>query len=253
MRATAIIPARFGSTRFPGKPLAAETGKYLIQHVWERVAEARRVGRCIVATDDARIMAAVASFGGEAVLTGAAHQSGTDRIAEVVRGLGPASGEIILNVQGDEPEIEPAHLDRLVERLEREGGCAMATLATPFPAEVDPGSPDRVKVVCDGRGRALYFSRALIPYSRDDAGAAHRACLLHLGVYAYRKSFLLAFSTWEPGALERIEKLEQLRVLEHGQAIALEVVEHAAAGIDTPADYEAFVARRTAAQREQRT
>jgi 3-deoxy-manno-octulosonate cytidylyltransferase (CMP-KDO synthetase) len=242
MRATAIIPTRFGSTRFPGKPLAAETGKYLIQHVWERVAEARRVGRCIVATDDARIMAAVASFGGEAVLTGAAHQSGTDRIAEVVRGLGPASGEIILNVQGDEPEIEPAHLDRLVERLEREGGCAMATLATPFPAEVDPGSPDRVKVVCDGRGRALYFSRALVPYARDEAlGAAAR--LLHAGVYAYRRGFLLEFSGWGPGRLEQVEKLEQLRALEHGAAIAVEVVARAAPGVDTPADYAAFVAR----------
>lgn len=254
MHVAAIIPARYASTRFPAKPLARATGKYLIQHVYEQVRRARRIESCIVATDDQRIADAVRSFGGQVAMTRPDHPSGTDRIAEVVRARPDlADDALVLNVQGDEPEIEPGYLDRLVVRMETDRDCPVGTLACPFGPGADPGDPNCVKVVQNRLGRALYFSRALIPYSRDDAGAAHRACLLHLGVYAYRKSFLLAFSTWEPGALERIEKLEQLRVLEHGQAIALEVVEHAAAGIDTPADYEAFVARRTAAQREQRT
>lgn len=239
--AVAVIPARLGSVRFPGKVLADATGMPLIQHVCEAARSAASVDRVVVATDDERVRAAVERFGGEAVMTGE-HPNGTSRLAEAAAILGLEPGRIIVNVQGDEPEIEPAHLDRLVERLEREGGCAMATLATPFPAEVDPGSPDRVKVVCDGRGRALYFSRALVPYARDEAlGAAAR--LLHAGVYAYRRGFLLEFSGWGPGRLEQVEKLEQLRALEHGAAIAVEVVARAAPGVDTPADYAAFVAR----------
>jgi 3-deoxy-manno-octulosonate cytidylyltransferase (CMP-KDO synthetase) len=243
--ATAIIPARYGSTRFPGKPLAADTGKFLIQHVYERVGEARRLQRRIIATDDTRIADAVRSFGGEAVLTRPDHPSGTDRIAEVVRLLGSAAGDIIINVQGDEPEIEPDYLDRLVARLEGDPGCGMATLATGFPDGVDPASPDRVKVVMDLCGRALYFSRALIPYvrDRDEQAIGADGCRLHLGVYAYRRGFLLEFAGWEPTILERVEKLEQLRALEHGAAIAIEVVERAFAGVDTAADYAAFVSR----------
>lgn len=241
-RATAIVPARYGSTRFPGKPLAAETGKFLIQHVCERIALAHQIQRCIVATDDERIAESVRSFGGEAVMTRADHVSGTDRIAEVVRALGPSIGEIVLNVQGDEPEIEPGYLDRLVRRLERDAECPLATLAAPFPPGSDPRSPDRVKVVLDRRGRALYFSRALIPYPRDEANSAAE-WLLHIGVYAYRRDFLLEYSGWPPSDLERVEKLEQLRVLERGAAIAVELVERAAPGVDTPADYAAFVAR----------
>jgi 3-deoxy-manno-octulosonate cytidylyltransferase (CMP-KDO synthetase) len=245
MDVIAIIPARYASTRFPGKPLANETGKPLIQHVHERVAQARRVRRCIVATDDERIAAAVRSFGGDAVMTRPDHPSGTDRIAEVVRGLPGGDNDIIVNVQGDEPELEPEYLDRLTERLAREPAeCPIATLACPFPADADPRDPNAVKVVVNSASRALYFSRALIPYPRD-AGAAGRpaACLLHLGVYAYRRSFLLKLAAWPPGVLEQVEKLEQLRVLERGVALAVEIVEHASVGIDTPRDYEQFVAR----------
>jgi 3-deoxy-manno-octulosonate cytidylyltransferase (CMP-KDO synthetase) len=245
MDVVAIIPARYGSTRFPGKPLARQTGKYLIQHVVEQVQQARGIRRCIVATDDERIEAAVRESGGQAVMTRPDHPSGTDRIAEVVRRLDGADDDIILNVQGDEPEIEPATLDRLAARLAGEGAdCPTATLACPFPPEVDPRDPNCVKVVVDRAGRALYFSRALIPYPRDgDGGGARDRWLLHLGVYAYRRGFLLKLAGWEPGVLEQIEKLEQLRVLERGYAMAVEVVEHAAVGIDTPQDYEQFVAR----------
>jgi 3-deoxy-manno-octulosonate cytidylyltransferase (CMP-KDO synthetase) len=245
MDVVAIIPARYASTRFPGKPLARQTGKYLIQHVYERVTAARAVQRCIVATDDDRIVAAVREFGGEAVLTRPDHPSGTDRIAEVVRGRPGRPEDIILNVQGDEPEIEPAYLDRLVERLEREAAdCPMATLACPFPADADPHDPNCVKVVLNSAGRALYFSRSLIPYPRDGGGggAPHR-CHLHLGVYAYRRVFLLELAAWKPGVLEQIEKLEQLRVLERGIALAVEIVADACVGVDTPDDYERFVAR----------
>lgn len=258
MLVLAIIPARFGSTRFPGKPLATATGKFLIQHVYERVRAARRVARCIVATDDRRIAEAVESFGGEAALTRADHPSGTDRIAEVAASGGGAADDLILNVQGDEPEIEPDSLDRLVERMEREPDCPCGTLACPFPAGIDPSDPNRVKVVCDLRGRALYFSRAQTPFPRDaHAGAAGGAgkaddnarWLLHLGVYAFRRSFLLEFAGWDPTPLEQVEKLEQLRILEHGVPIAVEKVERAAAGVDTPEDYDAFVSRWNASRR----
>ncbi len=245
MDVVAIIPARYGSTRFPGKPLARETGKYLIQHVVEQVRQARGIRRCLVATDDARIEAAVREFGGQAVMTRPDHPSGTDRIAEVVRRLDGAEDDIILNVQGDEPEIEPATLDKLAARLAGEGAdCPTATLACPFPSDADPRDSNCVKVVVNRAGRALYFSRALIPYPRDgDGGGARDRWRLHLGVYAYRRGFLLKLAGWEPGVLEQIEKLEQLRVLERGYAMAVEVVEHAAVGIDTPQDYEQFVAR----------
>ncbi len=245
MDAIALIPARYASTRFPGKPLAHATGKYLIQHVYERTAAARRVRRCLVATDDERIATAVRSFGGEAVMTRPDHPSGTDRIAEAVQGLPGAEGDIILNVQGDEPELEPGYLDRLVDRLAGESAeCPVATLACPFPADADPRNPNSVKVVTDRRGRALYFSRALIPYPRDgDGGAAPGQWLLHLGVYAYRRGFLLKLATWPPGGLEQTEKLEQLRVLERGYALAVETVARACGGIDTPQDYDQFVAR----------
>jgi len=244
MQVAAVIPARFGSTRFPGKPLANQTGKFLIQHVYEQVVAARRVDRCIVATDDERIVDAVRSFGGEVEMTRTDHPSGTDRIAEVVRGFDGQPDDVILNVQGDEPEIEPEFLDCLVERLIAEPTCPAATLACPFPPEADPHDPNCVKVVCNRQRRALYFSRALIPYPRE-AGVAgdETGWLLHLGVYAYRRAFLLDLAAREASPLERIEQLEQLRVLDSGDALAVEVVAHACAGIDTPEDYERFVAR----------
>ncbi len=244
MDVAAIIPARFGSSRFPGKPLASRTGKFLIQHVYEQARAARLVRRCIVATDDQRIADAVRSFGGEAAMTRADHPSGSDRIAEVVRSLPGSPDDLILNVQGDEPEIEPAYLDRLIRRMQTDRDCPVGTLACPFPDGSDPRDPNCVKVVLNRAGRALYFSRSLIPYPRDDGGKmAPGEWLLHLGVYAYRRSFLLDFAGWPPCPLERIEKLEQLRVLENGHAMTVELVEHATVGIDTPQDYEQFVAR----------
>lgn len=244
MDVVAIIPARYASTRFPGKPLANQTGKFLIQHVYECTSAARRIGRCLVATDDERIATAVRSFGGEAVMTRADHTSGTDRIAEVVRGLPGASQDIVVNVQGDEPEIDPDHLDRLVDRLEAEPECPIATLACPFPPQSDPRDPNCVKVVQNQAGRALYFSRSLIPYARDAGGELTPSnWLLHLGVYAYRRAFLLEFASWAPSPLECAEKLEQLRVLDNGRMLAVEVVEQAGTGIDTPAEYAQFVTR----------
>ncbi len=171
------------------------------------------------------------------------HVSGTDRIAEVARGLGGAPGDIIVNVQGDEPELEPGYIDRLVEFIAGQRELPMATLACPFPADLDADDPNRVKVVRNREKRALYFSRARIPYTRDVAAAQTSGCLLHLGIYAYRLAFLLEYAQWEAGALEQIEKLEQLRVLERGVPIGVELVEHALAGVDTPADYQAFVRR----------
>lgn len=243
MPAIAVIPARYGSTRLPAKALLNATGKYLVQHVYEQVRLARRLDRVIIATDDGRIVDAVRSFGGDALLTRTDHPSGTDRIAEVAQRLGGGDDDLYLNVQGDEPEIDPRSLDRLVERMET-ADCPMGTLAAPFPAGLDPRAASAVKVVFGIHKRALYFSRALIPYPRDCGETARpSACYLHVGVYAYRRRFLLELSTWPPGQLEQIEKLEQLRVLERGHAIAVETVEHASCGIDTPHDYEQFVSR----------
>ena len=173
-------------------------------------------------------------------MTRADHASGTDRIAEVAQSLEGAPDDVVLNVQGDEPEIEPAYLDRLVERMTVDACCPVGTLACPFPAGCDPRDPNRVKVVCDRRQRALYFSRALIPYR---AGAVEVQWLLHLGVYAYRRAFVLEIASWDAGPLERAERLEQLRVLENGHTMAVVIVPHACVGIDTPEDYERFVAR----------
>jgi 3-deoxy-manno-octulosonate cytidylyltransferase (CMP-KDO synthetase) len=243
----AVIPARYASTRLPGKPLLDRTGKYLIQHVYEQVRRASRVSEVIVATDDRRIFEAVGSFGGRAALTRDDHTSGTDRVAEVAAGL---DADIVVNVQGDEPEIDPGHIDRLVALLAEKAECEMATLACPFPEGSDPGDANAVKVVVDAAGRALYFSRSPIPFPRDGEDLLeHRAdFLLHFGMYAYRRDFLLRLAGWPVGRLEQIEKLEQLRVLERGAAIAVGMVDSAAIGIDTPADYEAFIRRtRTAA------
>ncbi len=224
------------------------TGKLLIQHVYERVSQARRISKVIVATDDRRIFQAVESFGGCAVMTRDDHVSGTDRVAEVATGL---DVDLIVNVQGDEPEIEPAGIDRLVDLLAESRDCQMATLACPFPHDADPADPNAVKVVVDSAGRAIYFSRSPIPYPRDGKSLLeHRSeFLLHIGIYAYRREFLLQLATWPAGRLERIEKLEQLRVLERRCGIAVGVVERAAVGIDTQADYEAFVRRTLTAAR----
>lgn len=241
MRVAIVIPARYSSSRLPGKPLLRATGKYLIQHAYEQAVAARCAADVVVATDDDRIRAAVESFGGRAVLTRADHPSGTDRVAEVAAGL-PA--DVVINLQGDEPLIDPAALDLLAGLLAADPGSDMATLAVPIADRDTYLSPNVVKVVTDTRGRALYFSRSPIPMVRDgepDFTARPARFLQHLGLYAYRREFLLRIAVTPPHPLEESEKLEQLRVLGTGGAIQLGVVAHAHRGVDTPADYDAFV------------
>jgi 3-deoxy-manno-octulosonate cytidylyltransferase (CMP-KDO synthetase) len=252
LAAIVVIPARFGSTRFPAKILAAATGRPLVQHVVDQVRRCKRVSQVIVATDDARIAEALSKFDTHCVMTSPSHVSGTDRVAEVAGGRGE---ELIVNVQGDEPEIEPEVVDRLIDLLERSEG-KMATAATPFPAGADPADPNLVKVVLDQSGRALYFSRLPVPYYRDGSegvDAASAGYLLHLGIYAYQREFLLRFASWPPTRLEKAEKLEQLRALEHGQAIQVLQVARATHGIDTPQQYQAFVERYNKERSQSRT
>ncbi len=239
MPATAVIPARYGSTRFPGKMLAAQTGKPLVQHVVEQVKKAKRVRNVIVATDDQRIVEALKPFGTIVTLTAPEHQSGTDRIWQVVREW---PGELIVNVQGDEPEIEPEIIDALVDRM-KSTNDDMATAATRFPSREDPADPNLVKVAVGLDGRALYFSRAPIPFRREPESAENAPYFLHLGIYAYRWEFLSQFTSWPQSALEKTEKLEQLRALEHGARISVIQVDRATHGIDTAEQYAAFVKR----------
>ena len=243
MAAACIIPARYGAKRFPGKPLANDTGKFLVQHVYENAARAGCFDRVIVATDDERIAAAVASFGGEARMTRADHPSGTDRIAEVAEGL---DAETVVNVQGDEPDISPELLERLVELLAEHPEADMATLAAQCRNMNEVLSPNVVKVVFDSRGRALYFSRSTVPFDREafltGRSFPSEQYSKHLGVYAYRREFLLRFPEMPQTPLEKLESLEQLRALEHGHTIAVAEVDYNGRGIDTPEDYAAFVA-----------
>lgn len=235
-----IIPARLGSTRFPGKVLADATGKPLIQHVYESASRSRRLARLLVATDDPRVADACARFGARAVMTDASHPNGTSRLAQAARDLRLADEDVVVNVQGDEPEIDPATIDAAVDRL-LEGDCDVATVASPFSAHESPEDPSLVKVVLDVRGRALYFSRAPIPHARS-AGTPV-APLRHVGLYAYRQSFLQRYVRLEPTPLENAEMLEQLRVLEHGHAIGVARRNVSSQGIDTPEQYQAFVRR----------
>jgi len=239
MNAIAIIPARYASTRLPGKPLLDRTGKPLIQHVVESVGAADRIERIVVATDDRRIADAVETFGGEFVMTSERHPSGTDRLAEAAEKLELGNDEIVINVQGDEPDMPGECIDQLVEIIDR-SDCPVATLATPLPPDA-AADPNRVKVVLRGDGRAMYFSRWSIPYDRDAAGEVRY--LWHLGIYAYRVAFLKRYASLEPTPAEKAEKLEQLRVLESGFDIAVGVTDYNGHGIDTPEDYEEFVSR----------
>jgi 3-deoxy-manno-octulosonate cytidylyltransferase (CMP-KDO synthetase) len=229
VRAVGVIPARYAASRFPGKPLVPIAGRSLVQRVYEGAVRARRLTRVIVATDDARIAEHCRTFGAEVAMTEATHPTGTDRIAEVARGL---DEEIVVNVQGDEPLIEGAVIDAAVAALEADPEVPMATVVHAAEAE-GLGDPNRVKVVLDRRGRALYFSRSRIPYEREP-GARYWQ---HVGLYAYRRPFLLAFVAMAPGELERVEALEQLRALENGHPIGVAVVEGwRAVPVDVPED-----------------
>ncbi|HEY8899561.1 MAG TPA: 3-deoxy-manno-octulosonate cytidylyltransferase [Chthoniobacterales bacterium] len=235
MSAVAIIPARWGSTRFPGKPLALLAGKPLVQHVWERCLRAKKLRRVIVATDDLRIAEAAFEFGAEVALTSPEHPTGSDRLAEVAASLRGVSR--IINVQGDEPLIEPKLIDRLVTELKENPDAGMVTAATPFLDASAATDPNCVKVVADRLGNALYFSRSLIPFDRDGSGAV--VPLHHLGIYGYRRNFLLEYVKWKPTPLEQSEKLEQLRALEMGARIRLVETKHRSIGVDTPEDLAA--------------
>jgi 3-deoxy-manno-octulosonate cytidylyltransferase (CMP-KDO synthetase) len=242
MPAVVVIPARHASTRLPGKPLLRQTGKYLIQHVYERACQARSVREVIVATDDPRISAAVSSFGGRVVLTRRDHPSGTDRVAEVAQRV---DGDLIVNLQGDEPLIDPSSLDLLVGLLEQDRSAEMATLACPIYSVEQWRNPNCVKVVCDEAGRALYFSRSPIPFVRDgepDFVARPQRFLQHIGLYGYRRSFLLRYAATPPAPLEKMEKLEQLRALALGCRIPVGLVSQPTLGVDTYEDYQRFVA-----------
>lgn len=238
MSAVAVIPARWASTRFPGKPLFRILGKPLLQHTWERCLRARTLSQVIVATDDMRIAEAAFDFGAEVALTSPRHPSGTDRLAEVsarLRGV-----KHILNVQGDEPAIPPRLIDRIVTTLRENRHLEMATAACPFSDARDALNPNNVKVVTARDGRALYFSRSLIPFDRDNSSRVRP--LWHIGIYGYRRDFLEQFVRWKPTPLERSEKLEQLRALEHGASIQVLTTRSHGVGVDTPEDVERAIA-----------
>ncbi|RLB76191.1 MAG: 3-deoxy-manno-octulosonate cytidylyltransferase [Deltaproteobacteria bacterium] len=240
-KVTAIIPARYGSTRFPGKPLALINGLPMIQHVCQRVANAKLVDRVIVATDDARIATVVDSFGGEVVMTRTDHSTGTDRLAEVAEQI---EAELIVNVQGDEPLIDPRMVDQAIAPLVENRRIQMGTVASRIDQVEDFYNPNVVKVVKKQSGMALYFSRAPIPWPRDldrDQLAEvlpQLGLLRHIGLYVYRRKLLLEYPSWPKMALEELENLEQLRALERGIELYVAETEFSCHGVDTPADLE---------------
>jgi 3-deoxy-manno-octulosonate cytidylyltransferase (CMP-KDO synthetase) len=254
MKTYGIIPARLQSTRLPRKLLLAETGKPLIQYAWEAAKRASSLDEVLIATDSDEIASVCRKFGARAELTGD-HPSGTDRIAEVVK-RSCSDADLVVNLQGDEPEMDASAIDKLVQAMKGRPEVEMATLATPITSAVILEDRACVKVVCAADGRALYFSRSPIPCYRDgrpeellaelrDAvhGDSQSPWLLHMGIYAYRPEFLLALTQLPPSRLEQLEKLEQLRALESGASILVVQAKHAARGIDTSADYLAFVER----------
>ncbi|MGA2324005.1 MAG: 3-deoxy-manno-octulosonate cytidylyltransferase [Sedimentisphaerales bacterium] len=240
------IPARYGSTRFPAKVLAKDTGKFLIQHVYEQAKLAQLPDRVIIAADDKRIADAAKSFGAECIMTNPHCPSGTDRIAEAVGGL---DFDIVVNLQGDEPEIDPANIDTVARLLIDNSKCQMATLVADFDTKEQIADPNIVKVVTTNNeqrtmNRAIYFSRSVIPYDRQQGGTGEiKNYLRHIGIYAYRRDFLLKITKLLQTPLEKLEKLEQLRAIENGFDILVAKVKHTCAGIDTLVQYEEFVKR----------
>ncbi|EGR4326608.1 3-deoxy-manno-octulosonate cytidylyltransferase [Vibrio cholerae] len=252
MSFTVVIPARYQSTRLPGKPLADIGGKPMIQWVYEQAMQAG-ADRVIIATDDERVEQVVQAFGGVVCMTSPNHQSGTERLAEVVAKMAIPADHIVVNVQGDEPLIPPAIIRQVADNL---AACSapMATLAVEIEDEAEVFNPNAVKVITDKNGYALYFSRATIPWDRDNFAKADKAIvqplLRHIGIYAYRAGFINTYLDWQPSQLEKIECLEQLRVLWHGEKIHVAVaLEAPPAGVDTPEDLE--VVRRIVAERAQ--
>ena len=283
MKVIAVIPARYSSTRLAGKVLAKDTGKFLIQHTWEQACKAKLPEKVIIAADDEKIIAAAKSFGADCVLTSVEHKSGTDRIAEAVQKLADSEqrtadrknlnatpytlnpDDVVVNIQGDEPEIDPAYIDKVAQLLVDNPDYPMSTLAAPIKTAADVANPNIVKVIVaySGQrtansqklnaerctlnadvGRAIYFSRSPIPYDRESGGIGDiTQYLRHLGIYAYRKEFLLKITSLPQTPLEKTEKLEQLRAIENGYGILVGKVEHTTDGIDTPEQYAEFVKR----------
>ncbi len=233
MKLIALIPARYGSTRFPGKPLALIAGKPLIQRVWEQARQVREIDGLYVATDDERIRECVEGFGGEAVMTSPDHPSGSDRLAEAARLLGLAPEDIVVNIQGDQPVFPPELINELAEPLRRDPEAVMVTPARKVDDPKAAADPNVVKVVFDQRHRALYFSRSPLPFWRE---AGQPYFYRHIGIYAYRVGFLEEFVHLPPGRWEEAEKLEQLRALEHGYPIHIVETEGDTLEVDTPAD-----------------
>lgn len=228
--AAGIIPARYQATRFPGKPLFPILGKPLVQHVYERVSAAKNITEAIVATDDRRIFDAVQAFGGRVIMTSPDHPTGTDRLAEVARGL---DCELVVNVQGDEPLMSPELVDRAVAHFGAIPDFRMGSAMTPITVEEDIANPNVVKVVVSQTGRALYFTRHPVPYRRAQTGAP---CYQHIGFYVYKREFLLEFAAMPPTPLERTESLEQLRALENGIPIHMLETDYQGIGVDAPED-----------------
>jgi 3-deoxy-manno-octulosonate cytidylyltransferase (CMP-KDO synthetase) len=231
-RILGVIPARFASSRFPGKSLATLAGKPMLQHVYERASQARYLSKLIVATDDERIYNAARSFGAAAVMTRSDHLSGTDRVAEAASG---DQASVIVNIQGDEPLIDPTAIDAAALALLDDPDVPMATLKKAIEDPREISDSNVVKVVTNLAGDAIYFSRYAIPFSRDDGRAVHYK---HLGLYVYRREFLLAYSGLPVGPLERMERLEQLRALENGHRVRVVETEYESLGVDTPEDLE---------------
>ncbi len=244
----ACIPARYGSTRFPAKVLAKDTGQFLIQHTWQRACEAKLPEKVIIAADDKRVAEAVESFGAECIMTSPDCPSGTDRIAEAVADI---NVDIVVNLQADEPEIDPANIDKVAQLLLDNPDAPMATLAADFQNTAQISDPNIVKVIMGKNNKAIYFSRSVIPYDRDKAGVGNvKNYMRHLGIYAYQKDFLLKITKLPQTPLEKIEKLEQLRALENGFSILVAKVSHTCDGIDTPEQYAEFVKRYKKGQKQ---
>jgi len=235
LRVVGVIPARLAATRLPNKPLVEIAGRPMIQHVWERARRAPGLTEAVVATPDAEIARAVEAFGGWAVMTSPEHRSGTDRVAEAAVHLGLDANDVVVNIQGDEPLLEPESISAAVAPLLADPSLPMTSLMCPCPPE-DRDNPACVKVVPALNGDALYFSRARVPFPRNPDGPA--PVMQHIGLYAYRRSFLAVFASLPPSPLERTESLEQLRALEHGYRIRMVRVEQAPVGVDTPEDLE---------------
>jgi 3-deoxy-manno-octulosonate cytidylyltransferase (CMP-KDO synthetase) len=234
MRVFGIIPARYGSTRLPGKVLAEIGGKPMIQHVYQRAQRSPALDHLVVATDDERVLERVRGFGGEAIPTLSSHASGTDRVAEAAQKLGLADDDLVVNIQADQPLFEPGMIDEIVGPFREDPQLPMAALMYPIRAPEELRNPSVVKVVCDKKGNALYFSRLPIPYVI--APNLPVRYYKHIGPYAYRMDFLLKFTRWERGELERWESLEQLRALEQGYRIRMVITRHDSQEVDTPED-----------------